>query len=106
MQHNNIEIKHNPAVMAHTYPYNRILSELLFESAESLRQRKTNTDCEAFKKEQLLVIIGCQLIHITNNILVTEGAYHLQKVSRKTSQEVKWNMTILSRSSGNFLGAT
>ena len=92
--------------MAHTYPYNRILCKLLFESAESLRQRKTNTDCEAFKQEQLLVIIGCQLIHITNNILVTEGAYHLQKVSRKTSQEVKWNMTILSRSSGNFLGAT
>ena len=43
--------------MAHTYPYNGILSKLLFESAESLRQRKTNTDCEAFKKEQLLVII-------------------------------------------------
>ena len=40
------------------------------------------------------------------NILVTEGAYHLQKVSRKTGQEVKWNMTILSHSNGNFLGVT
>lgn len=87
--------------MAHTYPYNRILCKLLFESAESLRQRKTNTDCEALKKEQLLVI----LIHITNNNLVTESAYHLQKVSRKTGQGIKWNMTISSCSSGKFLGA-
>ena len=92
--------------MAHTYPYNRILSELLFKSAESLQQRKTNTDCEALKQEQLLVIKERYLIHITNNILVTEGVYHLQKVSRKTGQGVRWNMTILSRSSGNFLVAT
>ena len=34
------------------------------------------------------------MIHITNDILVTEGAYHLQKVSRKTDQEVKWYRTI------------